>query len=73
MYVCAFRTVSDDAASYILSLDLLSRIDLDELMKKDEPPFNFPNNLEEFEYAFNESKLFLYTCFLCVFGNPLYF
>ncbi|XP_058843405.1 cotranscriptional regulator FAM172A isoform X3 [Acipenser ruthenus] len=34
--------------------DLLSRIDLDELMKKDEPPFNFPNNLEEFEYAFNE-------------------
>ncbi|XP_064793921.1 cotranscriptional regulator ARB2A homolog isoform X1 [Oncorhynchus masou masou] len=35
-------------------LDLLSRIDLDELMKKDEPPLNFPKTLEEFEYAFNE-------------------
>uniref|UniRef100_A0A7N6A0F8 Arb2 domain-containing protein n=1 Tax=Anabas testudineus TaxID=64144 RepID=A0A7N6A0F8_ANATE len=34
--------------------DLLSRIDLDELMKKDEPPFTFPKTLEEFEYAFNE-------------------
>ncbi|XP_057688282.1 cotranscriptional regulator ARB2A homolog isoform X3 [Corythoichthys intestinalis] len=34
--------------------DLLSRIDLDELMKKDEPPFTFPQTLEEFEYAFNE-------------------
>ncbi|XP_075899979.1 cotranscriptional regulator ARB2A homolog isoform X2 [Nelusetta ayraudi] len=34
--------------------DLLSRIDLDELMKKDEPPFIFPKTLEEFEYAFNE-------------------
>uniref|UniRef100_W5M0J2 ARB2 cotranscriptional regulator A n=1 Tax=Lepisosteus oculatus TaxID=7918 RepID=W5M0J2_LEPOC len=34
--------------------DLLSRIDLDELMKKDEPPLNFPKTLEEFEYAFNE-------------------
>jgi hypothetical protein len=36
--------------------DLLSRIDLDELMKKDEPPLNFPKTLEEFEYAFNERK-----------------
>lgn len=36
--------------------DLLSRIDLDELMKKDEPPFSFPKTLEEFEYAFNEGK-----------------
>ncbi|XP_008417145.1 cotranscriptional regulator ARB2A homolog [Poecilia reticulata] len=35
--------------------DLLSRIDLDELMKKDEPPFSFPKTLEEFEYAFNEN------------------
>ncbi|XP_061906984.1 cotranscriptional regulator FAM172A homolog isoform X4 [Entelurus aequoreus] len=35
--------------------DLLSRIDLDELMKKDEPPFTFPKTLEEFEYAFNEN------------------
>uniref|UniRef100_A0AAY4AFC6 Arb2 domain-containing protein n=1 Tax=Denticeps clupeoides TaxID=299321 RepID=A0AAY4AFC6_9TELE len=34
--------------------DLLSRIDLDELMKKDEPPLSFPKTLEEFEYAFNE-------------------
>uniref|UniRef100_A0A8D3A824 ARB2 cotranscriptional regulator A n=1 Tax=Scophthalmus maximus TaxID=52904 RepID=A0A8D3A824_SCOMX len=34
--------------------DLLSKIDLDELMKKDEPPFTFPKTLEEFEYAFNE-------------------
>ncbi|XP_028269186.1 cotranscriptional regulator ARB2A homolog isoform X2 [Parambassis ranga] len=34
--------------------DLLSGIDLDELMKKDEPPFIFPKTLEEFEYAFNE-------------------
>ena len=36
--------------------DLLSRIDLDELMKKDEPPFTFPKTLEEFEYAFSERK-----------------
>ncbi|XP_040277478.1 cotranscriptional regulator FAM172A [Bufo bufo] len=35
--------------------DLLSRIDLDELMKKDEPPLEFPDNLEGFEYAFNEN------------------
>lgn len=34
--------------------DLLSRIDLDELMKKDEPPLVFPKTLQEFEYAFNE-------------------
>ncbi|XP_056144875.1 LOW QUALITY PROTEIN: cotranscriptional regulator FAM172A homolog [Lampris incognitus] len=34
--------------------DLLSRIDLDELMKKDEPPLSFPKTLEEFEYTFNE-------------------
>eukprot|EP00075_Anas_platyrhynchos_P013660 XP_027302913.1 cotranscriptional regulator FAM172A [Anas platyrhynchos] len=37
--------------------DLLSRIDLDELMKKDEPPLEFPDTLEGFEYIFNESKL----------------
>ncbi|KAJ1208607.1 hypothetical protein NDU88_003990, partial [Pleurodeles waltl] len=37
-----------------LALDLLSRIDLDELMKKDEPPLDFPDTLEGFEYAFNE-------------------
>lgn len=44
--------------SYLFSFssDLLSRIDLDELMKKDEPPFTFPKTLEEFEYAFNECK-----------------
>ncbi|MEJ1275515.1 hypothetical protein NN561_006412 [Cricetulus griseus] len=36
------------------SSDLLSRINLDELMKKDEPPFDFPDTLEGFEYAFNE-------------------
>uniref|UniRef100_A0A8C5I8U2 Arb2 domain-containing protein n=1 Tax=Gouania willdenowi TaxID=441366 RepID=A0A8C5I8U2_GOUWI len=34
--------------------DLLSKIDLDELMKKDEPPFTFPKTLEKFEYAFND-------------------
>ncbi|XP_012815245.1 cotranscriptional regulator FAM172A homolog isoform X3 [Xenopus tropicalis] len=34
--------------------DLLSRIDLDELMKKDEPPLEFPDTLEGFNYAFNE-------------------
>lgn len=34
--------------------DLLSRIDLDELMKKDEPPLDFPKTLEGFEYHFNE-------------------
>lgn len=41
---------------FSFSSDLLSRIDLDELMKKDEPPFTFPKTLEEFEYAFNECK-----------------
>lgn len=41
------------------STDLLSRIDLDELMKKDEPPFTFPKTLEEFEYAFNEREFIL--------------
>ncbi|CDQ74840.1 unnamed protein product [Oncorhynchus mykiss] len=40
--------------------DLLSRIDLDELMKKDEPPLNFPKTLEEFEYAFNEHDYFYF-------------
>ncbi|KAL8203627.1 UNVERIFIED_CONTAM: hypothetical protein K2H54_058178 [Gekko kuhli] len=35
--------------------DLLSRIDLDELMKKDEPPLEFPDTLEGFEYVFNET------------------
>ncbi|XP_054942650.1 cotranscriptional regulator ARB2A isoform X8 [Physeter macrocephalus] len=38
--------------------DLLSRIDLDELMKKDEPPLDFPDTLEGFEYAFNERECF---------------
>lgn len=42
--------------------DLLSRIDLDELMKKDEPPFSFPKTLEEFQYAFNEGELRLLNC-----------
>uniref|UniRef100_A0A674MI96 ARB2 cotranscriptional regulator A n=1 Tax=Takifugu rubripes TaxID=31033 RepID=A0A674MI96_TAKRU len=41
--------------------DLLSRIDLDELMKKDEPPFSFPKTLEEFEYAFNEDGQLRHT------------
>uniref|UniRef100_A0A1A8RTI1 Family with sequence similarity 172, member A n=1 Tax=Nothobranchius rachovii TaxID=451742 RepID=A0A1A8RTI1_9TELE len=44
----------DDRERTTALKDLLSRIDLDELMKKDEPPFNFPQTLEEFEYAFNE-------------------
>lgn len=43
-------------SSFSFPIDLLSRIDLDELMKKDEPPFIFPKTLEEFEYAFNECK-----------------
>lgn len=43
------------------SPDLLSRIDLDELMKKDEPPFTFPKTLEEFEYAFNECKCIFWS------------
>uniref|UniRef100_A0A8C5LXI3 ARB2 cotranscriptional regulator A n=1 Tax=Leptobrachium leishanense TaxID=445787 RepID=A0A8C5LXI3_9ANUR len=34
--------------------DLLSRIDLDELMKKEEPPLEFPDTLEGFEYTFNK-------------------
>lgn len=42
-----------------LFLDLLSRIDLDELMKKDEPPLEFPDTLEGFEYIFNESKSYM--------------
>lgn len=45
-----------------LRIDLLSRIDLDELMKKDEPPFTFPKTLEEFEYAFNESEYIYSPC-----------
>lgn len=45
-----------DLIFFSFSSDLLSRIDLDELMKKDEPPFTFPKTLEEFEYAFNECK-----------------
>lgn len=28
-------------------------------MKKDEPPLEFPDTLEGFEYAFNESKFSL--------------
>lgn len=46
--------------------DLLSRIDLDELMKKDEPPFTFPKTLEDFEYAFNAGKR---CCFPPVWGE----
>lgn len=44
---------------YLFFIDLLSRIDLDELMKKDEPPLNFPKTLDGFEYAFNECKSFI--------------
>lgn len=51
---------------HIISLlDLLSRIDLDELMKKDEPPLDFPDTLEGFEYAFNESKWCIYIYSIC--------
>lgn len=28
-------------------------------MKKDEPPLDFPDTLEGFEYAFNESKWYM--------------
>ncbi|XP_062873965.1 cotranscriptional regulator ARB2A homolog isoform X3 [Trichomycterus rosablanca] len=35
--------------------DMLSKIDLDELMKKEEPPLIFPKTLEDFGYAFNEN------------------
>ncbi|XP_072922601.1 cotranscriptional regulator ARB2A homolog isoform X6 [Hemitrygon akajei] len=41
--------------------DLLSRIDLEELMKKDEPPLKFPKTLEEFEYYFNEKGQLRHT------------
>ncbi|XP_051876287.1 cotranscriptional regulator FAM172A homolog isoform X4 [Pristis pectinata] len=41
--------------------DLLSRIDLEELMKKDEPPLKFPKTLEEFEYSFNEKGQLRHT------------
>ncbi|XP_051512569.1 cotranscriptional regulator FAM172A homolog isoform X2 [Myxocyprinus asiaticus] len=41
--------------------DLLSRIDLDELMKKDEPPLKFPETLDGFEYAFNENGQLRHT------------
>lgn len=41
--------------------DLLSRIDLEELMKKDEPPLQFPKTLEEFEYSFNEKGQLRHT------------
>lgn len=49
-------TVKMSISKFHFFLDLLSRIDLDELMKKDEPPLDFPDTLEGFEYAFNESK-----------------
>uniref|UniRef100_A0ACB8EQ88 Uncharacterized protein n=1 Tax=Sphaerodactylus townsendi TaxID=933632 RepID=A0ACB8EQ88_9SAUR len=45
---------SDEKEKTTALKDLLSRIDLDELMKKDEPPLEFPDTLEGFEYAFNE-------------------
>uniref|UniRef100_A0AAR2LAG2 Arb2 domain-containing protein n=1 Tax=Pygocentrus nattereri TaxID=42514 RepID=A0AAR2LAG2_PYGNA len=49
--------------------DLLSRIDLDELMKKDEPPLIFPKTLEEFEYTFNEHGQLRHTTT----GDPFVF
>lgn len=39
-------------------------------MKKDEPPFTFPKTLEEFEYAFNESK-YLHGLFKAVPPNSI--
>ncbi|NXJ95726.1 F172A protein, partial [Corythaixoides concolor] len=45
---------SDEKEKTTALKDLLSRIDLDELMKKDEPPLEFPDTLEGFEYIFNE-------------------
>ncbi|XP_061762237.1 cotranscriptional regulator FAM172A homolog isoform X2 [Nerophis ophidion] len=47
--------IQEDGEKTTALKDLLSRIDLDELMKKDEPPFTFPKTLEEFEYTFNEN------------------
>lgn len=47
--------VPDEKEKTTALKDLLSRIDLDELMKKDEPPLEFPDTLEGFEYAFNEN------------------
>lgn len=52
--------------------DLLSRIDLDELMKKDEPPLYFPRTLEEFEYAFNDRKYHSEWRFLLTVWNGHY-
>ncbi|XP_072214966.1 cotranscriptional regulator ARB2A isoform X7 [Excalfactoria chinensis] len=46
--------VPDEKEKTTALKDLLSRIDLDELMKKDEPPLEFPDTLEGFEYSFNE-------------------
>ncbi|ELK11508.1 UPF0528 protein FAM172A [Pteropus alecto] len=50
----ASSRLTPQPCSWGKSSDLLSRIDLDELMKKDEPPLDFPDTLEGFEYAFNE-------------------
>ena len=37
-------------------------------MKKDEPPLDFPDTLEGFEYAFNESK----WCMLYIYMQDLF-
>ncbi|KAJ0019301.1 hypothetical protein NQD34_006870 [Periophthalmus magnuspinnatus] len=56
LWIITMAQVSQEDREKTTALkDLLSRIDLDELMKKDEPPFTFPKTLEEFEYAFNEN------------------
>uniref|UniRef100_A0A8C6URB6 Family with sequence similarity 172 member A n=1 Tax=Neogobius melanostomus TaxID=47308 RepID=A0A8C6URB6_9GOBI len=56
LWISMAQVVSQEDRERTTALkDLLSRIDLDELMKKDEPPFTFPETLEEFEYAFNEN------------------
>lgn len=56
LWIIMAQVVSQEDRERTTALkDLLSRIDLDELMKKDEPPFTFPETLEDFEYAFNEN------------------
>ncbi|XP_062371682.1 cotranscriptional regulator FAM172A homolog [Sardina pilchardus] len=54
LFITMAQMAQEDKEKTTALKDLLSRIDLDELMKKDEPPLTFPKTLEEFEYEFNE-------------------
>ncbi|KAB5528438.1 hypothetical protein PHYPO_G00140180 [Pangasianodon hypophthalmus] len=54
VWITMAQLLAQEEKENVALKDLLSKIDLDELMKKDEPPLIFPKTLEEFEYAFNE-------------------